>query len=215
VSLPRMMDRAEGSTRRRFEEVYDAFDAGGALAGTTVDLDALRRLRPFAFEGLGRSLALHHPATLPSLWPALRRPEATLVAIGVGWANEERRREIPVPDRHLADAADGRGFQRALFHAYALGHPRRFLHPAQPDFDRGVGRGIYFALGARPALLAPAVARFPHERREALWRGVGVALAFTGGVDRSAKRSLEKDGGAAVIAGLDRGAALRAALRRS
>ncbi len=215
TTLPRMMARAEGGTRRRFEVVYEAFGAGAAMATDDIDLDGLRDRPPFAFEGLGHALALRAPERLASLWPALRPPERTLVAIGVGMANEERRREVAVPAAHRGDAVDGRGFQRALFHGYALRHPRRFRHSAQRAFDRGVGRGAYFALGARPDLLMTTLARFPEGRRDAVWLGVGVALAFTGGVTAGARRSLEDAGGAPLRAGLERGTALRAALTQN
>ena len=54
--------------------------------------------------------------------------------------------------------------------------------------------------------------RFPAGRRDGLWLGVGVALAFTGGVEPDARRTLESSGGEPLQAGLARGTALVRAL---
>ena len=129
MSLPRLFARAEGPTRGRFAEVLQAFESGESLArAQELDLRELRALPPYALEGYGRALSQERPHVLRDLWPRLSAAEATLVAIGAGWAAEERSRRIDVPAPYDGAAADGGGFARALFHAYALGHPQRFEH---------------------------------------------------------------------------------------
>ena len=217
--LPRLFDRAAPATRRRFAEVMTSFRAGEELAAVRpLDLAAVRAADAFAFEGVGLHLASHQPAALAALWPRLRPSEAALVAIGVGWAADRRSRPFKgiqapaVPSALLGAHADGCGFHRALFRAFSLAHPRRFLADRQADFDRGVGRGAYFALGARPARLAECIERFPSERRPALWTGAGAALAFTGGLGRTDARDLAERGGQWLAKGVREGSDLRAHL---
>jgi hypothetical protein len=82
--------------------------------------------------------------------------------------------------------ADGYGFHQGFFHW------KRFIEERKPApgwltlqsrrlFDAGVGRAMWWVLGADPAAIATAISRFDTDRRPEMWAGVGTAIAYAGG----------------------------------
>jgi hypothetical protein len=52
-------------------------------------------------------------------------------------------------------------------------------------WDMGLGRGLWFALGADVPRIAEQIAAMDADRRADLWSGVGLACAYAGGVESS------------------------------
>jgi hypothetical protein len=83
-------------------------------------------------------------------------------------------------------ALDGYGFHQSYFawetYVQAKAEPP-FLPPeALPVFRQGVGRSLSFVLGMDSDRIARAVSSFPSCRQVDVWSGVGLALAYAGGL---------------------------------
>lgn len=83
-------------------------------------------------------------------------------------------------------ALDGYGFHQSYFawetYVKARVEPR-FLPPdALPVFRQGVGRSLSFVLGMDSDRIALAISRFPSCQQADVWSGVGLALAYAGGL---------------------------------
>ena len=83
-------------------------------------------------------------------------------------------------------ALDGYGFHQSYFawetYVKAKVEPR-FLPPeALPVFRQGVGRSLSFVLGMDGDRIAQAISRFPSSHQADVWSGVGLALAYAGGL---------------------------------
>lgn len=148
-----------------------------------------------AYEGAGMGLA-----TLDALGREGRRVAAFgtgvgrthvypfYVGVGLAYARLRVR-----PESRLSDldpllgwvTADGYGFHEAFFRR------RRYVDLAQPArhltrygrrmFDQGIGRALWFSLGADPDLVARHLTMFAPVRRDDVWTGVGLAAAYGGG----------------------------------
>ncbi len=164
-------------------------------------------LRLFAWEGVGLGLALRG---LPD--PAVEQPALAFLAIGRGWAHRLQR--LPISELPEGPAADGAGFcaglvegRRAWLRRAALSGER------QAWFDHGLGRSLWFSSAGRWPDMVGALAGLEPERLGDVWRGLGLAVAFTGGVEAAEVRRLLRRAGAQG-ADLTRGVRAGAALHR-
>lgn len=84
-------------------------------------------------------------------------------------------------------AIDGYAFHLALLapSEFLDGRPppAEFQGPAARAFDHGLARTMWFTSAAEPSAVAAVVERFPDERRDDVWSGVGVAATYAGGLD--------------------------------
>lgn len=173
---------------------------GAGMGLATLDALGRERRRVVAF-GAGAGQAHLYPfyVGVGLAYARLRiRPETRLVGLDplLGWVT-----------------ADGYGFHEAFFRR------RRYVDLAQPAhrltsygqrmFDQGVGRALWFSLGADPDLVARHVAVFAPQRRGDVWAGVGLAAAYGGGAGTAAlERLCERATG--HLRGIGRGAAIAA-----
>jgi enediyne biosynthesis protein E3 len=163
-------------------------------------------LRGFAFEGAAMALMLGD-VLLP--W---RRPRWTsfaagpanahvyLAVVGAGWALARVGRLRP-GFRRLDPLLrwlvfDGCGFHDAYFRAERTvrlqRRSRRVGRGAEPIYDQGVGRGLWFVECADPDAIAHTIGSFPPSRRSDLWAGVALAATYAGGADGEALRTLRR-----------------------
>ena len=202
------------AVRARLERVIRTFIGGYALALETpeparlaerLDAEFDAHHAGFAYEGAGFYLAL-----MDALWPAgpsrLRaftdgpgRHQDYIATVGAGfalarvpWGRWTLHRTMRRLDPLLAWCVpDGAGFHDGFF------HPRRYVEGqggapagwpawARQLFDSGLGRSLWWSQGADPARLRVAIGGFAEDRRAELWCGVGVALAYAGGIDAEA-----------------------------
>ncbi len=173
-------------------------------------LDAFEpELRGFAYEGAGIGLA-----ALDCLLPWKNRTKAFLdgpgsafiyaVPLGAGMALARLRQK---PERFLKRLdpvlgwliVDGYGFHEGFFAS------RRYVDRQQiPEhlsaygrraFDHGLGRSIWFSRNANVAHVATTIAAFSEARQPDLWRGIGLACGYTGGVEISVVEALQAAAG--------------------
>lgn len=205
----RSLGAADGSMRRRMEEIARSFSEGchaaleeprpGPLAMRLARVEL--ELQGFAYEGAGLGLALLD-ATMP--WRRRRlgdfiagagSSQTYMLHVGSGWVMGR----LPVSRRRFVSGLDpllrwftfdGLGFHDAFFHGRRIVEralpPRRISGFALRSFDVGVGRRLWLVPGPDVSHIAQLVAAFPVSRHGDLWTGVGKACAFAGGRDAAA-----------------------------
>jgi enediyne biosynthesis protein E3 len=141
--------------------------------------------------------------------------------VGLGWALAR----LPVaPERFLARysnlncwlALDGYGFHEGYFHwpKRITGQRRpRLSADGQHVFDQGLGRSLWFVMGAEPHRVAACIAAFSAGRHADLWAGVGLAAAYAG-VAKHGDYSVLLAVGAAHACSLAQGVVFAAEARR-
>ena len=199
--------------RDRLENIGRSFIAGYNAAIATGQGDPAleqlsefpQELRGFVVEGAAMGLAL-----LDLVSPWRRRSFARFVAgaaepyvylayVGAGWALARtswrligRLGELDPLLRWLM--MDGYGFHAGYFQPdCAIYRQRRPSLPhgyAQHAFDQGLGRALWFAMGASCESVRHWVEQFSPERRSDLWSGVGLAATYAGGASTTELRQL-------------------------
>jgi enediyne biosynthesis protein E3 len=229
---------SEDGVRRRLEAVGAAFLRGYHAAFAIHELSLLSRnfesiepdFRGFAFEGAAMAMTLLDclvPSNLSRLGLLLEGPGAAhiyLVHVGVGWALaripwkrfrlEESLNGLDPLFRWLA--VDGYGFHEGYFHfpKYIKNQKKpAWLSPyALRIFDQGLGRSLWFVMGANVHEITRTIGDFGTSRRPDLWSGVGLACAYAGGVSESSIKTLRQLGDE-YIPQLAQGAAFAAKAR--
>jgi hypothetical protein len=123
-----------------------------------------------------------------------------LVHVGVGWAWAR----LPVrPERAMTRfdpllrwlIPDGFGFHDGFFHAGECrdgrSAPGRLTGYARRAYDQGLGRSLWFSLGAEADAIARAIAGFNPARQADLWSGIGLAAVYAGGMSPDALVALK------------------------
>lgn len=198
-----------------------AHELEGALSRTPSDLQG------FAIEGAAMASALVDQLTpwRRGRWARLlhdRPDHVYMIHVGAGWAiarlGSSLRRAIAQRDPLLGWlVADGWGFHQAYFQParWATGYRRI---PASWGYvgravDQGIGRALWFVMGADPGRVADRIAGFAAERHGDLWSGVGLAATYAGGCTPADLVSLAGLAGG-FRAQLAQGAAFAATARR-
>ena len=183
--------------------LYDNVDG---LGGSLNSVDA--GFRGFAFEGAAMALSvLDHlaPWKKDRLSQFLAGPGSAhiyMLHVGAGWCLARLPWTRLRVEKYLARmdpllkwlALDGYGFHEGYFHwkRYFKGDSLRGkLSPyGRRVFDQGLGRALWFVGGADVDYIAETVASFAPPRHKDLWRGLGLACAYAGGVDRAVVKIL-------------------------
>ncbi len=154
-----------------------------------------------AYESAASLLAkndlLNGDSTLPQ-WVDFKdqfsEKHASQIHVGLGWATAETDH---FPDdfiRHLSPAMqwrifDGYGYYSGLFkRREALRmqqYPSFFDEEGKQGFDQGLGRSLWYISQGDPDRSSELIALFPEERRRNLWRGIGLAATYVGGLEKT------------------------------
>lgn len=186
-------------------------------------------LRGFAFEGAAMALML---LDLMLPWGGKRRfnsllagagsAHAYMLYVGAGWALARLKRDTRLALRGFDPllgwlALDGYGFHEGYFNwpTYVVQQqrPRRLNGYALRVFDQGLGRSLWFVVGADVERLAAAIAAFAEPRQADLWSGVGLACAYAGDIN-GAQLELLRDKSGRFAPYLAQGAAFAAKARQ-
>jgi hypothetical protein len=209
--IPAFTEEDNSTTRRLKQVVFTVTDCCHlTFVNSRFDvlvprLDAYEdELRGFAYEGAGTGLA-----ALDCFLPWKKRTKAfidgpgshytyaVLLGAGMGLARLKRRPEpfIARLDNVFSWVVmDGYGFHEGFFARQRTVVeqviPTHLSSYARRVFDHGLGRSIWFTVGANVDHVAATIASFTPERRVDLWSGVGLACGYTGGVDRATIETL-------------------------
>lgn len=193
---------ARGEGTERLEGIGRAFleAANRALATrSTADLVCYANSvalddRGFAIEGATFGIALADGLNwgqdqLPEWLDAVRDQHSYLAHVGLGWTlarlpwRKSRFDELLDPvHRWLVE--DGTGFHDCYFRSSRIlaGWRRRRSGYATHAYDQGIGRALWFVSGARIDEALRLVSQLDRGRRGDLVSGLGLALAYAGGV---------------------------------
>jgi enediyne biosynthesis protein E3 len=177
---------------KTFVEGYNfALNASADEVETALNLRPIR-LRGFFAEGAAMGTALSDLMTpwrnrLPTLFEQIGHRYTHLLHVGVGWASAR----IPLAHNRFARSLDpllswlsidGRGFHDGYFQTQRVASGWRAVRGvAEPIYDQGVGRSLWFSCGADTSQVARAVGALPKSRANDLWAGVGLAAVYAGG----------------------------------
>jgi hypothetical protein len=132
-------------------------------------------------------------------------PHVYMIYVGFGWMLARIPWGIRRAVRRLDPllrwlAVDGYGFHEGFFRfpQYAGGRKKPRISEGYwlRAFDQGLGRSLWFVMGAGAAEIAEAIEAFEPSRRADLWSGAGLAATYAGGCDERnllAMRSLASD----------------------
>lgn len=218
--------------RERLETVGRSFIAGYNAAIATGQGDSVveqlpefpEALRGFVVEGGAMGLAL---LDIVTPWPRRSfaafaagpaQPYIYLAYVGAGWAlartSWRLRWRLGRLDPLLRWLMmDGYGFHAGYFQPrQAIDRHRRPRLPGYGEkaFDQGLGRALWFAMGASGEAVGEAVEAFAPERQPDLWSGVGLAAAYAGGAGTAELSDLARAAGGCRL-DLGQGAAFAAA----
>ncbi|HQW93203.1 MAG TPA: DUF1702 family protein [Ferruginibacter sp.] len=143
------------------------------------------------------------------------------VYVGLGWAIAKLKLPfLPVVEKIENDyhfrVADGCGYYDGSFRqrqtVLSLQLPAYLPQAALCMYDQGVGRSLWYSCRADIHKVKNKIEGFPAERQAALWRGMGIAVAYVGGCDDAYLETVWQYAGANGIQ-LAYGAALAARSR--
>jgi hypothetical protein len=144
------------------------------------------------------------------------------VYVGLGWTIAKLQLPfLPVVEKietaYHFRVADGCGYYDGSFRqrqaVLSLQLPAYLPLAALCMYDQGIGRSLWYSCRADIDKIKNKIEGFPAERQAALWRGMGIAVAYVGGCDNAYLESLWQHAGANRIQ-LANGAALAARSRR-
>jgi hypothetical protein len=190
----------------RIESIGTSFATGYNYAVASSGLESLVHVlelvplgeRGFAYEGAAMGLAITDwmtpgRAMFENFLNGPANHHEYIVWVGLGWSFAR----LPIsplntlsrfctPNKWLA--LDGYGFHEGYFgwQRSIIKHnrPRSLTGDAAKIFDQGLGRSLWFVLGASPKAIATSIETFDPDRAANLWAGVGLAATYAGGVDR-------------------------------
>jgi hypothetical protein len=150
----------------------------------------------FAHEGIGMCLTLldemHDRQRVPRFFERCLGTYDFFVPLGVGFALARapfvrggiERRAARFRPCYDGLVLNGAGFHEACFKSKGVLErtptPRGLSADGARCFDHGVGRAVWFMCGGSAERVRDAIAKFPPERHEDLWAGIGTACAFAG-----------------------------------
>lgn len=178
------------------------------------DLDTIEReFRGFAYEGAAMGLALLDQLSLRnhnrllSFLNGVGSKHTYMIHVGVGWAIARvpwLRGNLDRAIAHLDPllrwlAADGKGFSDFYFgSSWFLTRPERLNRLkgyARQAYAQGVGRSLWFVMGANVDRITRAISTLPQQLHGDLWSGAGLACAMAGGSDCSVVERLRTASG--------------------
>ncbi len=188
----------QGPARARIEHVLGVIESGATVHDEASARAFLAQAAPedlgFAREAVGLALGRVGCGELCERVAASPIEGAFFsLGRGIAWAIVEPSH--PGTAAPSADGFfwDGYGFGQGLLRpGRVLDRRARPSTPPEfwPDADHGLGRSLWFSCAGRAARIAAVLGRFEASRWPDLWRGVGAASVYTGGVGEGELRSL-------------------------
>jgi len=160
----------------------------------------------FAFEGAAMGLMLldiisfQGPRRFNQFVDTSGNAHFYMLHVGAGWAMARLPWRIQQRVNSLDNlchwlALDGFGFHQGYFHAKKFveqqAQQKGLSGYALRVFDQGLGRSLWFVLGADIQRITIQINSFPQQRQADLWAGIGLASSYAGGVDEADLKSLK------------------------
>lgn len=195
--VARQMQRIQGI----FREVQEHFNKEYSLPQLCWQLDNYdAEFRSVAYEAASMCIALIDLKEGSELkrWKEFLKDSGgkhnTQIHIGLGWALAQ---QSLLPAAYLPELTpmmryrvlDGYGYYDGFFRKR-----KRIMAQQKPDFkdatasgayDQGLGRSIWYLNNGEINEAEKTLTGFPPERQKDLWRGLGIAVAYVGGLDET------------------------------
>jgi hypothetical protein len=159
-----------------------------------------------AYEGASMGIALNdfsnNDASLNGWQKFLNGPASnysTQAHIGLGWALAQQNKS-PLPLIDTLDPLiqyrilDGYGYYDGILKQRStIKNKKTPLHFSEKNlqaYDQGVGRSLWYICKGEIEKVSELLLSFPAARHAALWRGIGTASAFVGGLNETLLRNL-------------------------
>lgn len=120
----------------------------------------------------------------------LAKAHQAQVYVGIGWAVAKMNLPFFAVAGKLESSlqvyvADGCGYFDASFkqRQTILNQQLPDYLPAEllPSYDQGIGRSLWYSCNADIEKMKNKIKSFPVDRRDSLWKGIGIAVAYVGG----------------------------------
>lgn len=182
-----------------FREVQQSFSDTEPVGELIARLNVYEpEFRSVAFEAAAMCVALNYFLKGNSLlsWKEFLKLSGgkhnTQIHIGMGWALAQQAAE---PTAYLKECPpmmryrlmDGYGYYEGIFRKRKTIISRQAPdwndETAKSAYDQGLGRSIWYLNGGKPKEVQQMMEGFEERRMRDLWRGLGIALCYVGGVD--------------------------------
>ncbi|TCP24474.1 uncharacterized protein DUF1702 [Scopulibacillus darangshiensis] len=195
-------------SKRRIENIGQAFLYGYNAALKQDELPFKKQmdiiepeLEGFAYEGAAMALTLNDflfPTRSPRLIKFMSSCGANhiyMLHVGAGWGLARLPKFYTNILLSKMDpllkwlSIDGYGFHEGYFH-WNKAYPKMLLLSKVTNkyrdraFAQGFGRSIWFKFGGKPETIKSIISNFPYEKQGDIWSGIGLALAYAGGVQK-------------------------------
>lgn len=184
-----------------FREVQENFPTGSTNAQLKGVLDKYDSdFRSVAYESASMCMALHdlkHGQPL-TRWKDFLQNYGNVYTvqyyIGLGWAFAQMQispaSELYVFEPEYAGRiADGYGYYDGFFRRRKSieqkSLPEWIGKSALQNYNQGIGRSLWYSLNADVKRTVEIISTFPPERKEFIFRGLGIAMTFTKALDSS------------------------------
>lgn len=197
-----------GEVQRIFREVQDS---GPSLETNDLQVKYQGPFLSVAYEARAAQLARKDlqqgSASLPSwtLFANLHQQlHASQLHVGLGWALAETDVQDPsflntFPPDLAWRVFDGFGYYSGLFRRRETvrqqQYPPYFHDEGKAGFDQGLGRSFWYLASGDAERVQELVRILPQERHRHLWRGVGLAMSYVGGIDASGIQKVLQNAG--------------------
>lgn len=176
---------------REVQEHFSEFDSDSQLADRLNSYDIT--FRSIAYEAASMCLALVDIKAQSGLlrWEkfleSYGKLHVTQYYIGLGWAlAQENINPLSFALEWSERVLDGYGYYEGMFRRRKAIHQKQlpeWCKDSQPQivYDTGLGRSIWYASNGDVTSVKKIMQDFSTDRQPALWRGLGVAIAYAGG----------------------------------
>lgn len=205
---------------KRIDTIQSSFQAGkieaerlGLISNFEFDKSIPNEYVSVAYEGFSMGIALKSIIEKQSLtdWQVFfdehGQKHASQVYVGLGWAlcqlNHPLEKILDSIDaKWKLRVLDGYGYCSALLKRRSTIRnqeiPANITAQFLSGFDQGVGRSLWYITKGDIDRLKRTIDLFPSERHLDLWRGIGIAVTFVGGIDSTEMHQLEIASGSRI-----------------
>jgi hypothetical protein len=196
------------------EFIREVFQAAKVFCAAESDLEKIvaycentdSEFRSIAYEAASMQIGLRDFAASNQLqnWKhfadELAKPHAAQIYAGLGWAvaqevleSEHITEDFPPLLRYRV--ADGCGYYDGTFRnrqtVRMKAVPTYISEKALPAYYQGLGRSLWYISKGDAVKTNELLLGFPTTRHGAIWRGVGIAVAYVGGCDEATLNELK------------------------
>ena len=198
---------------KRIEIIQSSFQAGklaaerlNSILEIALDSSIPNEFVSVYYEGLSMGIALKSISEKQDLtdWQLFfnvhGNKHTSQVYVGLGWALCQLDQPIEkvlenIDAKWKLRVLDGYGYCSALLKRRATIRnqiiPQHIPHNFQSGFDQGIGRSLWYIAKGDVERLKRNVDLFSSNRHADLWRGIGIAITFVGGIESHHIKELE------------------------